>query len=64
MTAMPSTVGGLGVSVKAEGWRVAPSEPPPPFELVTFEGDGLSPPYTWERLSDALVDQDVEGLRS
>ena len=34
-----------------------------PFELVTFGGEGLNPPYTWERLSDALLDQEVEGLR-
>ena len=33
------------------------------FELVTFRGDGLTPPYAWGRLSDVLLDQDIESLR-
>ena len=39
-------------------------EPSPTFELVTFKGEGLNPPYMWEHLSDVLLDQDVEGQRS
>ena len=51
-------------ALRATMAQAVPSEPPPPFELVTFKGDGLNPPYAWERLSEALLDQDVEGLRS
>jgi len=51
-------------ALRATMARAQAPEAAPSFELVTFKGEGLNPPFTWDRLSDALLDQEVESLRS